>query len=141
MNDRNRPSAPQVGVGAVVINDQRILLVKRKNAPKKGKWAIPGGLVELGESLQQAAQREVREETGLTIKAKEPIHTFDLIERTPNGKILFHYVVVDVLAIYVRGKIRSSDDAADARWFSPEELKILEMTETTRVLLKKIGFL
>jgi len=132
--------APKAAVGAVVIEEGRILLVKRKYPPKKGKWAIPGGSVKLGESLQAAAEREIMEETGLIIKAKEPVYTFDLIDRDSEGKIQFHYVVVDLSAEYVSGDIHPADDVSDAGWFSSKEIEGLEITETTKMLLDKMGF-
>lgn len=133
--------SPQVAVGAVVVKDGKILLVKRIKAPQKDLWAIPGGAVELGETLQEAAEREMREETGLTIKANEPVYAFDLIERGDEGSIRFHYVIVDLLADYKSGELCAADDALDARWFAPEELKHIAMSESTRDLLHKIGFL
>lgn len=141
MNDLRGVSTPRAAVGAVVIRDGRVLLVKRSNAPQKGKWAIPGGSVELGETLQEAAEREVKEETGVTIKANEPVFTFDLIERDSAGKFLFHYVIIDLLADYVDGEPCPADDVSDAAWFSPEELRSLAISGTTWKLLKKIGFL
>jgi ADP-ribose pyrophosphatase len=132
---------PQVAVGAVVVKDGKILLVKRFKAPHKDLWAIPGGSVELGETLQEAAEREILEETGLTIKAKEPVYTFDLIERESNGNIRFHYVIVDLSSDYIRGKLCAADDAMEAHWFTPEELEHLAMSDSTRNLLQTIDFL
>jgi 8-oxo-dGTP diphosphatase len=132
---------PRVAVGAIVIHDRRILLVRRANPPGQGDWAIPGGAVKLGETLQEAAEREIREETGLTIKARDPIYAFDLIERDGNDQILFHYVIIDLMADYVTGELFASDDALDARWFSPEELKGFILNKFTRKFLKQIEFL
>lgn len=132
---------PQAAVGAIVIKDKKILLVKRNKAPHRGLWAIPGGSVELGETLEEAAEREVREETGLTIRAKEPVYTFDLIERNERGAVRFHYVIVDLSAEYVSGELFPADDALDARWFAPKDLKHIVMSNSTRDLLHKIGFL
>ncbi len=134
-------SAPRAAVGAVVIKEERVLLVKRKFPPQKDKWAIPGGLVKLGETLQEAAQREIEEETGLKIRAKEPVHTFDLIERDSKGEILFHYVIVDLDADYVSGKIVPADDASDAGWFGPEEIKNIDASANTIALLHKLAYL
>jgi 8-oxo-dGTP diphosphatase len=141
MNDRKGISTPCPAVGAVVIREGKVLLVKRSNAPQKGKWAIPGGSVKLGETLQEAAEREAKEETGLTIKANDPVFIFDLIERDSAGELLFHYVIVDLRADYVKGEVRAADDVSDAGWFSPEEIEAISISETTRSLLKKIGFL
>ena len=132
---------PRVAVGAVVIYGRRILLVRRANPPGQGDWAIPGGTVNLGETLQEAAEREIREETGLIIKAGVPIYAFDLIERDGNGQILFHYVIIDLMTEYVTGEVSPSDDALDARWFSPEELRGLILNEFTGKFLREIKFL
>ena len=127
---------PRVGIGAVVFHQDRVLLVKRKNPPAQGEWAIPGGKVRLGESLQQAAEREIREETGIEIRAGEPIYVFDLIQHNPQGGCETHYVIVDVEAEYLAGQPQAADDAADARWLSAEELKTLPVNATTRYLLQ-----
>ncbi len=140
MNNSKSIAAPRAAVGAVVIEEGRVLLVKRKYSPKKGKWAIPGGAVNLGESLQAAAEREIKEETGLVIEAKEPVHAFDLIERNSQGDLIYHYVIVDLRAEYVSGDLHPADDASDARWFGPDEIEGLEMTGTTSELLDKMGF-
>jgi len=131
---------PRVAVGAVVFKDGKILLVKRIKDPQKKTWAIPGGSVNLGETLQEAAEREIKEETGLTIRAKKPIHTFDHIERDERGAIRFHYVIVDLEADFVSGKLTPADDALDAGWFSSEDLDHLVVTEATRKLLRTFGF-
>jgi 8-oxo-dGTP diphosphatase len=141
MSDSRLSKSPQVAVGAVVVKDGKILLVRRNKAPHKDLWAIPGGSVELGETLQEAAEREIREETGLDIKAKEPVYTFDLIEKDHKGTIRFHYVIVDLSADYISGELCAADDALDARWFDPEELEHIDASESTRDLLNKIDFL
>ena len=141
MNTSRSFKAPQVAVGAIVIKDEKILLVKRNKAPHKDLWAIPGGSVELGETLQEAAERELREETGLTIKAGDPVHTFDLIEQNKDGSLRFHYVIVDLEAEYVRGELRPADDARDARWFAPEEFEDISLSDSTKELLHIVGFI
>ena len=130
-----------MAIGGVVIQDNKILLVERNKEPHKGEWAIPGGSVKLGETLQRAVEREIREETGLVVSAKDPIHIFDLIERDKQGRLRFHYVIIDFRADYVAGTLYPSDDAADAGWFSSKEINKLRITETTKGFLKKIKFL
>ncbi len=127
---------PRPCVGAVVFKDSRVLLVKRKNPPSKGCWAIPGGRVELGESLKQAAQREILEETGIHIEADEPIYIFESIQKDERGKIAFHYIIIDMIAHYKKGDILPGDDALDARWISENELKGLKVNQTTKDLLR-----
>ena len=129
------PPSPQVAVGAVVFKDQRVLLVQRGKSPARGLWAIPGGSVQLGERLQQAAEREILEEAGIVIKAGEPVFTFDLVERDDQGRVRFHYLIVDLTAEYVKGELRSGDDALAARWVSADELKDLPVSPLTRNML------
>jgi ADP-ribose pyrophosphatase len=140
MAKHDYPDVPRVGVGAVVIKDGRVLLVRRGIPPSEGLWAIPGGHVELGETLQETAEREILEETGVVVTARNPIYTFDLIERDKSGRIRFHYIVVDVKADYVSGEPRGSDDALEARWLSWDEIRELPVSNNTIKLLKSIKF-
>ncbi len=137
MSIHQYPDSPQSAVGVIVIKDGKVLLVKRSQAPSKGLWAIPGGCVELGETLKEAAERELKEETGVIIRAKKPVYTFDVIERDDQGRIRFHYVIVDLLADYVSGEPNPRSDVSEARWVTPQELEELPMSLTTRKVLKK----
>ena len=138
--ERSFPAA-RVGVGAVIIRDGQVLLVKRGREPAKGLWAVPGGAVEPGETLQEAAEREIFEESGVVIRAGEPIFAFDLIEKDETGALKFHYVIVDLRAEYVSGEPVAADDASDARWLKPRDLDSLDVVPVTLELLRKIGFL
>jgi len=129
------PSQPQVAVGAVVIHEGQVLLVRRGHAPAVNQWAIPGGRVELGESLQIAAEREVREETGVRIVAGEVIFVFDVIDRNADGRVRFHYVIVDLEARYLEGRVAAGGDAVEARWVAPHELAGLNVNSATRQFL------
>ena len=133
------PAAPQIAVGAIVIRDNKVLLIKRGQPPGEGLWSIPGGSVELGETLQEAVEREVREETGVTVRAGNPVYTFDLIDRDDSGRIRFHYVIVDLAADYVSGRPRPDDDASEARWVTSEELYMLPTSQTTKDILRQVG--
>ncbi len=134
-SDTRYPAARCFAVGALVIRAEAVLLVKRGKAPSNGKWAIPGGSVELGETLQQAAEREIFEETGIRIRAAEPLYTFDFIEHDNRGGIRFHYVIVDLEAEYLSGKPKPGDDADQATWIPFSELKDLDLNATTRTFL------
>ncbi len=111
-------------------------MIQRGQAPNAGQWAIPGGRVQLGETLQQAAEREILEETGIHIRAGEPVFAFDLIHQDNSGQCQLHYVVVDLAADYLSGEPVAADDASDARWVSADELAGLPVNITTLQLLK-----
>ena len=128
-------------MGAVVIHDQRVLLVKRKNPPAQGQWTIPGGRVQWGETLQTATEREIAEETGIIIQSKEPIYTFDQIVHNDDGEVRFHYVIVDLAADYMGGSVIPGDDAMDAAWFEANQLQSYNINHKTLKLLTRIGFL
>ncbi len=134
-SDPRYPPVPRVAVGALVIKGGAVLLIKRGKAPSNGKWAIPGGSVELGETLQQAAEREIFEETGIRIRAAEPVYTFDFIERNRHSRIRFHYVIIDLAAEYLSGRIKPGDDADQAAWIPFAELEDLDMNIKTRSFL------
>ncbi len=129
------PEHPRVAVGAVVFHEDRVLLVCRGKPPAQGVWAVPGGMVHLGESLQEAARREVLEETGIRVKPKQPVFTFDMVERDADGRIRYHYVIIDLLADFMGGTLRAGDDARDACWACRQDLDRLRLSETTRRLL------
>ena len=131
------PDSPKVAVGAVVFKERKVLLVLRRNPPAENQWSIPGGCVELGETLQEAAEREILEETGISIRAGETVYTFDVIERDDNGRIRFHYVILDLAADYISGEVKAGDDAVDVSWFSSEDVNDRRVSPATRRLLKE----
>ena len=137
---REYPDYPRVGVGAIVIEKDRVLLVCRGIPPSRGLWAIPGGSVEIGETLKEAAEREILEETGIRIEAERPVYTFDFIEKDEEGKIRFHYVIVDLWARYLGGEVKAADDAADAKWLAWKEIQNLPVSPNTLRVLRHIGF-
>jgi 8-oxo-dGTP diphosphatase len=140
-NRNDYPGHPRVAVGAVVFKDECVLLVRRGQPPGEDLWAIPGGSVEIGETLQEAAEREILEETGIRIRASKPIYTFDVIDRDAAGNVRFHYVIVDLVADYVMGEPSPGDDALEARWVSASDIYNLRVSTTTLKLLKaRFGF-
>jgi len=125
---REFPERPIVGVGAVIVDDdpeagRRVLLVRRSVPPLEGQWSLAGGAVELGETLRAAAEREAREETGLVIQAGEVLGVFDRIIPAPDGRIQYHYVLVDFLCHVQGGEARAGSDAAEIAWARESELE------------------
>jgi ADP-ribose pyrophosphatase len=138
VDDTPPVSVPLVAVGAVVFRGGEVLLVRRGREPARGIWAVPGGAVRAGESLVQAAEREVLEETGVVVRAGEVVHAFDVIDRDVTGVLRYHYVVVDLLAAWVSGEPRAGDDAAEARWQRLDDLSSLEVSSETLRLVERL---
>lgn len=134
---RDYPDRPIVGVGAVVVHEGRALVVRRAKEPLKGEWSIPGGAVELGETLREAAAREALEETGLIVEAGEVLEVFDSILRDPAGHTQYHYVLVDFRCRPLGGELRAASDVSDARWITEDELPPLHLTETAQRVIRK----
>ncbi len=135
------PEYPRIAVGAAVFKDDKVLLVLRAKPPAEGLWAIPGGSVELGETLREAAEREILEETGLVVRAGDPFFTFEIIDTDESGAIRYHYVIVDLEAEYVSGEPTPGDDALEVRWFSRNDLKRRNIyRRTLNALEEKFGF-
>lgn len=136
---REYPSAPMVGVGAVVVDGERVLLIRRGHEPMKGEWSLPGGALEVGETLLEGVRREVLEETGLEVEPVAMIEVLDRIARDGEGRVQFHYVLVDYLCRVVGGELCCATDAVEARWASREELNgVAEFT--VAVIHKGLGF-
>lgn len=123
MPSREYPAAPMTAVGAVVLQQEQVLLVRRAKPPLQGEWSLPGGLVELGETLHQAVSREVLEETGLIIEPVSLLATFDKIDLDLEQKVQFHYVLIDFLCTVVSGTLQAASDASDVRWVPLRELQ------------------
>ncbi len=135
---RTYPSNPLVGVGAVAIKNGKILLVKRAFDPGAGKWSIPGGLVEVGEKLSEACARETEEETGIKVEILELINVFDMIDRDEDGRVRYHYVLVDFLAKPVGGEEKKSEEVTEIAWVDYQEAKRMDLTKTARKALEEL---
>lgn len=134
---REYPESPLVGVGAIIIQGDQVALVKRGHPPLQGKWSIPGGVLEIGETLRKAAIREALEETGLTVEPGELLGVFERVLPDEQGRMKYHYVLIDFLCRPVAGKLIAGDDADEVRWFRREDLAPLQLArETEEVILK-----
>jgi ADP-ribose pyrophosphatase YjhB (NUDIX family) len=142
---REYPEAPLVGVGAVIINkrttgdEPRVLLIRRGQPPLLGEWSLPGGVLECGETLREAAAREAREETGLVVEIKEMLGVYERVIPGDDGRVRYHYVLIDFLCIPMNGDLRAASDAADVGWFMLEELPDLNLTYDANDVVRK-GF-
>jgi 8-oxo-dGTP diphosphatase len=136
---REYPDSPLVGVGAIIVEDGRVLLVKRGHPPLAGEWSIPGGVLEVGETLREAAIREAYEETCLTVESADLLGVYDRVLRDDDGRTLYHYVLIDFLCRRVGGEARAADDADEVRWFTPEEAVELALPEDTAEVIR-LGF-
>ena len=133
------PAHPTVAVSAIIFKEDRILMIKRGNEPNKGKWSIPGGGIELGETLDQAAKREVREECSIEIEVERVFYTTENIIRDDDGRVKYHYVLIDMLAKYAGGETKAQSDAEECRWVTAEELSALDIPPQLRAVLAKAG--
>lgn len=113
---REYPDAPVAGVGGVVIDGDRVLLVKRAHPPRQGEWSLPGGLLQLGESLVDGVRREVLEETGIVVDVGPLVEVFDRVHHDGHGRVRYHFVIADYLCRPTGGALRAGDDASDAAW-------------------------
>jgi 8-oxo-dGTP diphosphatase len=136
---REFPEVPLVGVGAIIIERDRVALVKRAHPPLQTEWSIPGGVLEVGELVREAAVREACEETGLVVETGELLGVYDRVLRNPEKRVQYHYVLIDFLCRRVAGELAAASDAAEVRWFTREELPGLKLAEDTLEVIRK-GF-
>jgi ADP-ribose pyrophosphatase YjhB (NUDIX family) len=136
---REYPSAPLVGVGAIVLDGPRVLLVQRGQPPAAGRWSIPGGLVDVGEPVEAAARREVAEECGLRVRVHDLVGYVDRIVRDPAGRVQYHYVLLDFLATPEDGAATpcAGSDARAVRWCTLAELARLDVTQGLEPMIRR----
>src|SRR5580698_1691844 len=142
--NREFPQQPFIGVGAIIIDSDRatqsrVVLVKRAHPPIQGQWSIPGGVLEVGEFVREAAIREAREETGLIVEPGQLLGVYDRVLRDAENRVQYHYVLIDFLCRAVGGELQAGSDAAEVRWFTREELPALNLAEDTQDVIGK-GF-
>ena len=145
---REYPESPLVGVGAVIVDGRvddhtgkhRVLLIRRGQPPLLGEWSLPGGLLECGETLRDAVAREAREETGLVVETGEMLGVYERVIRDEEGRVQYHYVLIDFLCRPVGGDLKAGSDAADVRWFTRDELPALNLApDANDVALKGLA--
>ncbi len=131
MVKRVYPDQPVVGIGAIILRKGKILLEKRANEPARGQWTIPGGVVEVGESLEHALRRETREETGLEVESSSLVDVVDQVHLDQKGKIEYHYVIIDY-CVKAKGKPKAASDAEEIRWVSLKDVEKYDLTPSFR---------
>jgi 8-oxo-dGTP diphosphatase len=137
---REYPDNPLVGVGAVIVQNHRVLLIRRGQPPLLGEWSLPGGVLECGETLREAVVREAREETGLLVETIEMLGVYERVIRGDEDRVRYHYVLIDFLCRQVGGDLKAGSDAADVRWFTRDELPPLNLAyDANDVVLKGLG--
>ena len=137
MSDRRYPDRPYVGIGGVIVHDGRVVIVKRRFEPLAGQWSIPGGAVEAGETLEACVVREMNEETGFVVEVGPVVEVLDRITRDDEGRVLYHFVLIDYLCRPVGGELRAGSDVAEAVLAEPSELAQYELTEKALAVIER----
>ena len=131
------PKLPIVGVGVILVCEGRILLAKRKNAPGKDKWSVPGGIVELGETLEQTVVREAREETGLIVEEPAPIDVISQVTLDENSKIKYHFIIIDYFVRFKNAAAEAGSDVGELEWVALDQVEKKDLTKSFRVFFQK----
>ncbi len=142
---REYPESPLVGVGAVIVDYRHhdnhdghcVLLIRRGQPPLLGEWSLPGGVLECGETLREAVIREAREETGLVVEPGDMLGVYERVIRDNDGRVRYHYVLIDFLCRPVGGDLKAGSDAADVRWFTRDELPALNLAYDANDVVRK----
>lgn len=134
---RSYPTEPSFGVGAVLFSKQCVVLVRRGQPPLHDRWTLPGGLVELGETVEEALVREVKEETGWSVRVGKELELFDFIEKDDEGRVRYHYVIADFLCEYVEGELMPGSDVTEVRLVALDELASYDLTPKAMEVIEK----
>ena len=140
-DDRLYPSLPMVGVGVVVIKEGQMLMVRRSREPGRGKWSVPGGRLELGETLYEGARREIAEECSIDVEIERVLDAADAIIRDADGRVRYHYVLLDFVGTYKGGEPKARSDATECRWVELDEVSALDIPESLRAVLERNGII
>jgi ADP-ribose pyrophosphatase YjhB (NUDIX family) len=138
-SSREFPGRPIVGIGVAVLRDAAVLMVRRGRAPAEGSWSLPGGAQKLGETVEQAARRELAEETGLLVEALFLAGCVDSIHGDPDGRIRYHYTILDFCARYAGGQARPGGDAAEVAWVDVNRLDELNIWSEAQRIIRASG--
>ena len=136
-HDREYPERPMVGVGGVVVSNERVLLVRRGKPPLEDNWSIPGGMLELGETLQEGVRRELAEETGIEVRVLDIIEVFERISLDASGRAKYHFVVLDYLCVAIGGNVHAGSDASGVAWAAESELAQYNLEPAATRVIKK----
>ena len=136
-DSRQYPERPIVGVGAVIVDDGKVVLIRRRYEPLKGQWSLPGGMVEIGETLEEALAREMLEETGLVVDVGPVIEVFDRITRDEQRRVRYHFVLIDYLCRPTAGELRAGSDVDAAIWADPRRLGEYALTDKATSVIKR----
>lgn len=137
VSQRLYPARPIVGVGGVVVDGRRVVLIKRKYEPLAGRWSIPGGTLDVGEGLEEGVARELLEETGLVVRVGPVVEVFDRILRDEDGRVKYHFVLVDYLCLPVGGTLCAGDDVSEAEWVNFDALQPYDLTGKATEVLRR----
>ena len=137
MSSRKYPPRPVVGVGAVILHRDKVVLIRRKYAPLAGRWSLPGGTLEIGESLETGVAREMLEETGLEVEVGPVVEVFDRILRDDEDRVEYHFVIVDYLCRPLSGTLQAGSDVDDAVWVAPEDLAQYQITDKATEVIER----
>ena len=137
MSDRRYPDRPYVGIGGIIVHEGRVVLVKRRFEPLAGQWSIPGGAVETGETLEACLIREMTEETGFVVEVGPVVEVLDRITHDEQGRVLYHFVLIDYLCWPVGGELRAGSDVAEAVLAEPSELAQFQLTEKALSVIER----
>ncbi len=137
MPGREYPAHPLVGVGGFIHDGDKVLMIKRKFEPNKGRWSLPGGLVEVGETLEEAVRREVREEVGIDVSLEGVLQVVDEVITDENDRVKYHFILIDYLMSPLSKVITLNDESEEFAWFEPEQVEVLDVTKNTRLIFRK----